>query len=496
MFWALVIAFTCICTFLFYNFYNEARKTAIKNINETQMIHAKLAARGIEGYFETWIGVLKGLSEIDDIINNDADGKRLMEVLYKTHIHEIAAITRVDENGIIIYSAYNNNNNKIIGTDISKQKHIQELLKYHKIVISDVFATVQGGKSIALNVPVFKGTTFKGSISILVNFENITRHYLAEIKIGKTGHAWVISHEGIELYSPEPGFIGKSVIENLKGFPSITPMLTEMLKGHEGYATYQFDQASGHKIELATKLAVYVPVHLNNTFWSIVVVSNQDEALSSLVSFRNRLILIILIFFIFGIIFITYGTKAWLIVKEEAKRKQTETLLKESEEKYRNIYDNAIEGIFQISMEGEYMKANKALATMLGYDSPEAIANSIKPLDYQLWANPDEKIAYTALLNNQDVVVEFECHFKRIDGEIIWISLNTKIVRDEFGNKLYYEGFIIDITDRKKNELTIQKKIEQLQWYYDIAINRELKMVELKQEVNELLKKLNKEARY
>ncbi len=76
------------------------------------------------------------------------------------------------------------------------------------------------------------------------------------------------------------------------------------------------------------------------------------------------------------------------------------------------------------------------------------------------------------------------------------MSLNNKLLRDENGNKLYFEGFILDITERKKNEFIIKKKVEDLQWHYDIAINRELKMVELKTEINSLLEELNKEKKY
>jgi len=490
---ALLIAFTGVCVFLFFTFYNEAKNTAIKLTNETQMVHAKLAARGIEGYFTNWIGILDALSKTDDIIANNTDGTRLMKLLYESHRNEIISITRINEKGIITYSpSYNN----IIGIDISGQKHVQELLKHHKITISDVFTPAEGGEAIALHVPVFKGKIFNGSIGILIDFKTVAKRYLADIKIGKTGHAWVVSRDGIELYSPEPGFIGKSAVENLKGFPSFTPMLNEMLKGHQGYATYQFDQASGKKIKLATKLAVYVPVHLKNTFWSIVVVSNRDEALQSLVSFRNRLVLIILVFFIIGLMFITFGTKAWLIVKEEDKRKKAEDKLKESEEQYHKIYDNALEGMFQVSLEGKCFKANMALAKLMGYDSPEAVYGSTRLVDDQLWVNEADKNKYLDLFKKQDVIVGFENQFKRIDGEIIWVSINTKLLRDENGNKLYYEGFILDITERKENELTIKEKMEKLQWHYDVAINRELKMVELKKEINSLLEELNRDKKY
>jgi PAS domain S-box-containing protein len=480
------------CAFLFHIFYSEARTTAIRHTNETQMVHAKVAARGIEEYFTTWIGVLNALSKTEDIIKNDADGKNIIKLLSGTYPGEILSINRLDEKGIIVYSS----DKRRIGSDISGHKHIQELRNHHQAIISDVFSTEEGDVAISIQVPVFNGTSFVGSIGALINFKNITKRYLAEIKIGKTGHAWVISRDGIELYSPEPGFVGKSISENLKGYSSIRPMLNDMLKGHQGYATYQFDKASGQDIRLSTKLAVYVPVHLQNTFWSIVVVSNMDEALYSLVSFKNRLILIMIVFFIIGVVFITYGAKAWLIVQEEGKRKKAEALLKESEDQYRNIYDNALEGIYQITLDGKCFKANKAFADMLGYGSPDDVIRSLEPFGSQLWVSQDEYSKFNALFEGQDIIIGFECRFRRLDGQIIWVSLNCKLLRDEQGNKLYYEGFILDITERKENELTIKNKIADLQWHYDVAINREVKMVELKDEVNSLLEELNREKKY
>jgi len=492
-FWGLLVAFTGICVFLFYTFYSEAKNTSIRNANETQMVYAKLAARGIEGYFETWIGVLDGLSKMDDVIDNNAEGKRLMMMLYETHIHEISAIVRVNENGIITYLSYPKNK---IGDNISGLKHIQEINKRHQTIVSDMATTVEGENIIAVHVPIFKGKDFKGSIGIIVNYKNIAKHYLDEIKIGKTGHAWVISRDGIELYSPNPNFVGKPVSENLKGYPSITPMLNEMLKGKQGYATYLYDRANGLKMKLSTKLAVYVPVHLRNTFWSIVVVSNEAEVLSSLVSFRNRLILIIVVFFIFGMVFISYGTRALLILKEEDKRKQAEALLKESEERYRNIYDNALEGMYQISLEGKIIHLNNAMARLIGFESVQELLHSNITSWRQVWINKNLQNEYLALLEKQEVILEFESQCKRRDGELFWMSSTTRIVRDKMGNKLYYEGFALDITKRKENELTIQKKVEELQWYYDIAISRELKMVELKKEINDLLKKMGKDGKY
>jgi len=492
-FWIVLIVFGGICAFLFYVFYNEAKRAAINNTNETQMVHARVTARGIQGYFETWIGLLDALSRVEAVVDNTTEGKHLMKVLYDTHVHEITAITRVNEKGIIIYTTHND---KLVGRDISGDKHINTLLKNRKTIISDVFETPEGDKGIAVHVPVFKDGVFKGSVSIMINYRNLTSHFLGEIKIGKTGHAWVVSRDGIELYSPNPAFVGKSMYENLKDFPSFIPMANEMLKGRQGYATYRYNRANGQKFELATKLAVYVPVHLRNTFWSIVVVTNEDEVLKGLVSFRNKLLVIIIAFFVFGMIFIVYGTKGWLIIKEEEKRKKTEAQLIESEEKYRNIYDNALEGMYQLSLDGEIMHCNYAMARILGFDSVQEFFDSEITSWHHIWINENEQYTLLSKLEKQQVVLEFESQCKRRDNEVIWISTNTRIVYDKDGNKLYYEGFALDITKRKESELTIQKKIEELQWYYDIAISRELKMVDLKKEINELLIKMGKNTKY
>ena len=95
---------------------------------------------------------------------------------------------------------------------------MREILRDHKPVVSDVFKTVQGFDAVALHVPVFKGATFKGTIAIVIDFESLAKRYLEVIKIGKTGYAWVVSRDGTILYSPVPGFTGKSVFDTCTGF--------------------------------------------------------------------------------------------------------------------------------------------------------------------------------------------------------------------------------------------------------------------------------------
>ena len=296
----LISGFVAVCVLLFYAFYYEAKKTAVQKLNEEQMIHAKQAAQGIEEFFRTWTGILTSLARMDEIIKNDTDGKRYMWLFFGSHQEQIRSVTRVDEKGTILYTVPYSQS---IGSNISNQKHFQEILKEHKPVVSDVFKAMQGFNAVSLHVPVFKGGSFKGTIAILINFESLAKRYLEVIKIGETGYAWVISRDGMQLYSPVTGFVGKSVSENYKDFPSIISMVQDMLQGHQGIATYTFDKIGNQTVTPARQHTVYLPIHIGNTFWSIAVASSEKEVLSTLSSFRNRLILVVGVIFIGGMLF-------------------------------------------------------------------------------------------------------------------------------------------------------------------------------------------------
>ena len=313
----LAIVFTGACAFLFSVFYREAKNTAISKLNEEQMIHAKQAARGIEEFFATWTRSLNSLSKMDEIVDTGAVGTRYMKLFYEANQEQIKSITRMDERGVILQNFPSSSS---VGTDISDQKHVRELLRDHKPVISDVFRAVEGFDAVALHVPVFRGDVFKGSIGILINFEGLAKRYLDVIKIGQTGYAWVASRDGTLLYSPASGLTGKSVFDSMKGSPSLTVMVNDMLRGNEGAAEYTLDGTDGRNNGRIREYAVYMPVHVGSTFWSIAVDSAEQDVLSGLISFRNKLAFVISALFICGMLFSTLGAKAWFIVKSKRKK--------------------------------------------------------------------------------------------------------------------------------------------------------------------------------
>ena len=132
-----------------------------------------------------------------------------------------------------------------------------------------------------------------------------------------------------------------------------------------------------------------------------------------------------------------------------------------AEEKYRSIFENAIDGIFQLSPEGHYLSANPALARIYGYESAEKLLGELVHVGRQLYVDPQRWSVLTAAVEQQSAVSHFESQVYCKDGSKIWISENCSAVEDEAGNLLYYEGIVEDITERKQAEEALRQEKEK-----------------------------------
>lgn len=137
---------------------------------------------------------------------------------------------------------------------------------------------------------------------------------------------------------------------------------------------------------------------------------------------------------------------------------------KAAEEKYRSIFENAIEGIFQTTIDGRFLSANPALAHIFGYESPEDLMNSVTDIGRQIYVNPETRPEHMRLIDEKGEVKRFETQGFRKDGSICWVSINTRLVRDDAGNPKYYEGFVVEFTEQRlmKEDLLRTHKLESL----------------------------------
>ena len=139
------------------------------------------------------------------------------------------------------------------------------------------------------------------------------------------------------------------------------------------------------------------------------------------------------------------------IARDIGPRKRLERALREAEQKYRAIFDGALEGMFQAALDGTILTANTAAARMLGYDSLVDVQCHIQGRSQLVWVDEQERLKHAALMESSggNPVRGFECQFRCKDGSTIWASLNVRIVYDDNGQPLYVEGFTEDITERK-----------------------------------------------
>ena len=156
------------------------------------------------------------------------------------------------------------------------------------------------------------------------------------------------------------------------------------------------------------------------------------------------------------------GSVTDITLKKEAE----ESLLREirareeAEKRYRQIVENAVEGIYQTTPDGRYLMANKALARIYGYDSIATFLAAVHDIAHDIYVDPERRNLLRDKLSGQGLLEKEESRVRRRDGSAIWICESMREVRDEAGALLYYEGSVTDITLRKEAEATLLHEID------------------------------------
>ncbi len=131
-------------------------------------------------------------------------------------------------------------------------------------------------------------------------------------------------------------------------------------------------------------------------------------------------------------------------------------------EKYRGMFENATEGIFQTTPDGRYLGANPALARLYGYDSPKELIRALTDVGRQLYVDPRRRDDFAREMREHGSVAGFEARVRRRDGDVLWIVEHARAVRDAAGALLYYEGTVADISQRKAAEEALAARNREL----------------------------------
>ena len=162
--------------------------------------------------------------------------------------------------------------------------------------------------------------------------------------------------------------------------------------------------------------------------------------------------------FIYPVIDADQNIQEVVLVHEDiTDRREAEEERWRAEEKYRSIFENAVEGIFQTTVDGRFLTANPAMARMFGYSSPEELLEAISDIGDQLYIEPERREEFYRRALQDGFVSGFEIQMLRKNGSPMWASVNARAVYDAGGDIAGYEGTVEDITERKRAEEALRE---------------------------------------
>ncbi|MEX1264667.1 MAG: PAS domain S-box protein [Actinomycetota bacterium] len=138
-------------------------------------------------------------------------------------------------------------------------------------------------------------------------------------------------------------------------------------------------------------------------------------------------------------------------IRDTTEQNRRQEALLRAEERYRSIFENSVEGIFQTTCDGGYLAANPALARMLGYASPEELMARVTDVS-TLYVEPGGREEFARDMGEHGAISEYDYQVYRKDGSTIWVSEKVRALRDPDGGVVGFEGTTLDITERRRTE--------------------------------------------
>lgn len=318
---------------------------------------------------------------------------------------------------------------------------------------------IQKGQTYSIEVAPHLDKTHKGISLIFTralksHSGSTQRSLVAELPLAHLDHIFAQTHQAIQqvrhtkspiewqLLTKEGQIILDSILHE-EGRVSLTqldvPSANLVTSGKSGFIE------EIHKRRGVPVITGYAQTQTTQDFpnphWGILLRINQSDVLPAIHGkiFQLGMGISVVLLPLLAIIF-------WTARRAESEHQQ----LMAAETKYRKIFENAPEGIFQSTPSGNFISANPAMANILGYDSPQALLHSMSDFIQQLFVTPSQSQGHLQQLETQGSIDNLEFEFLRQDGTTRWASGNIRAVKEANGQLQYIEGTIVDITERKE----------------------------------------------
>lgn len=464
--------------------YIKLKQIIVDNQEEQLYSLALAASRDIALWLD---GKKKEIATLSESISLIGDNQLSISTRLKIHAKsnpEYEMVFYADRNGNALTSSD-------FKTNIADRSYFQQALVPGKEVVSDtVISRETGNPVVSIVAPAGKGGEVIGVVGCTISLDYLSQR-ISPIKPMNSGYAFIVQEDGTTIIHPDKRFILKhNVIRDVKTDPALKYAMTEM-KSYQGrITTYTHNNID--------KYAAFAPVE--GTSWTIAINVPVNKVLEQLTPI-NRLIIITPVFVIIlasvliSFLLIIFIVRPIVALKKAMSKvekgdldvrigymsrdeigqltvsfnQMIQTLkhgrekLEQSEEKYRNFFENSVVGVFQTSPEGQFISANPFLARLLGFESPHELISYFTNIDEQHYANSRDRDAFRKTLEKENFVRDFETELLKKDGTTIWASLNARTVRDDAGTVLYYEGILEDITDRKRSEIELSRRSEAME---------------------------------
>ncbi|MGE0084434.1 MAG: PAS domain S-box protein [Desulfococcaceae bacterium] len=336
-------------------------------------------------------------------------------------------------------------------------------------------------------------SSYREEFKDMVNVNNFRENIVSQ-KFGKTGYTFILGYNGVPLVHPYAQMEGKSFLEEKDA--AGRRFIAEMCEKKNGKIIYPWKNPG--ETSAREKLTIFGDI--SEFGWIVGSSVYLDELYEPLDTFRNLVFGIgfVAMFFLFPLTsmrissYITgslqtlmhklssvsdgdFSARMEIHSKDEIgqlasyfntfmeKIESSARAVEESERKYRSLFENAVEGIFQSVPGGGYLSVNTSFAKIFGYDSPEELLASVTDIGKQLYVNPEDREEMVRIIKEKGSVEGFEAQLYRKDRSIIWVSVYARRVLDNQGNMLCYEGSFMDITSMKQTEKELKKHQEHLE---------------------------------